>query len=49
LNQPYKTNSAITAPDHLSRLYHEDALEYIQLRNFIIRPKELNEDVQALA
>jgi hypothetical protein len=32
--------------DHLSRLYHEDVLGYIQLRNFIISPKELNEEVQ---
>lgn len=32
--------------DHLNRLYHEDTLGYIQLRNFIISPKELNEEVQ---
>ena len=32
--------------DHLSRLYHEDALGYIQLRNFIISPKELLDEVE---
>ena len=32
--------------DHLSRLYHEDALGFIPLKNFIVSPKELNEEVQ---
>ena len=32
--------------DHLSRLYHEQTMGYIQLRNFIISPRELDEEVQ---
>jgi hypothetical protein len=32
--------------DHLSRLYHDDALGFIQLKNFIVSPRELNEEVQ---
>jgi hypothetical protein len=32
--------------DHLSRLYHEQTMGYIQLRNLIISPKELDEEVQ---
>jgi len=32
--------------DHLSRLYHDEVMGYVQLRNFIISPKELNEEIQ---
>ena len=32
--------------DHLSRLYHDQDLGFIRLRNFIVSPKELNEEVQ---
>jgi hypothetical protein len=32
--------------DYLSRLYHDDTLGFIQLRNFIVSPRELNEEVQ---
>jgi hypothetical protein len=51
---PYKPNIDPAVQDELnrystgqlSRLYLEDARGLIQLRNFIVSPKELNEEIQ---
>jgi hypothetical protein len=51
---PYKANIDLAvrdelkhySTDHLSRLYHDEAMGFIRLRNFIISPRELNEEIQ---
>ena len=32
--------------DHLSRLYHDQDLGFIRLRNFIVSPKEVNDEIE---
>jgi hypothetical protein len=34
------------ASDHLSRLYHDQDLGFIRLRNFIVSPKEVNDEIE---